>query len=136
MRVSSYEAEIIALQAGLDTILQLKLKGREIYIFTDSLSCIQQLATLPFNYRYTNAVVNVREMLAEIANTNEVEIHFIPSHTEEKIGQSEEIGKPAKDAADNGDEEVDHDPFLSFVQSRTSILSYGLYEGRKIWLRL
>ena len=111
--VSSYEAEIIAIQAGLDIIVPLRLKDRHIHFFTDSLSCIQQLATLPFKYKYTNAVVHsVTEKLAELTEQNEVEIHFVPSHTEEPIAQSEEIDKLAKDAALDGTE-VDHDPFVS-----------------------
>ena len=43
---------------------------------------------------------------------NEVEIHFIPSHTG-KITQNEEIDKLAKNAAELADDEIDHDPFTS-----------------------
>ena len=114
--VSSYETEIVALQTGLDSIIPLKLSGRSIHIFTDSLSCIQQLATLPFKYKYTNSVVvNVCEQLAELAEMNEIEIHFVPSHTEdlENIAQSVEIDELAKEAAQYGDDQLDHDPFVS-----------------------
>ena len=81
---SSYEAEIIALQAGLDTALSMNLEQRQIHIFTDSLSNLQQLHTLPYKYKYTNvAVKDVAEKLAElITKQNRVELHFIPSHTD------------------------------------------------------
>ena len=50
--------------------------GRQIHIFTDSLSCLQQLATLPYKYKYTNAVVNdVAENLAALTDKNTVELH-------------------------------------------------------------
>jgi hypothetical protein len=58
----------------------------------------------------------VAEQLAELAKKNEVEIHFVPSHTEEKIGGIDEIDKLAKNAAEIGDEEVEHDPFVSSYQ--------------------
>ena len=83
-------------------------------MFTDSLSYIQQLAALPYKYKYTNAIVNeVAEQLAKLTETNEVEIHFIPSHTEDVIEQSKEIDELAKHAAVLGDEEIAHDPFVS-----------------------
>ena len=47
---SSYEAEIIALQAGVNSLLELEPEGRHVHIFTDSLSCIQQIACLPYEY--------------------------------------------------------------------------------------
>jgi hypothetical protein len=58
-------------------------------------------------------VCEVAELLAELVNQNEVEIQFVPSHTEEKIAQSEEIDKLAKAAAEMGSEEVDHDPLVT-----------------------
>ena len=66
------------------------------------------------NILTSNAVVNeVAEQLAKLTETNEVEIHFIPSHTEDVIEQSKEIDELAKHAALLGDEEIDHDPFVS-----------------------
>ena len=79
---SSYETEIIALQVGTTSLIERNPEGRKIHIFTDSLSCLQQLATLPYKYKYTNAVVNeVAENLAALTDNNEIELHFIPSHT-------------------------------------------------------
>ena len=109
---SSYEAEIIALQSGLDAVLQLHPEGRHIHVFTDSLSCLQQLACLPYKYKFTNVIVkDVAEILAHLADTNEVELHFIPSHTS-KIRESDQIDELAKEAAVCGDD-IDHDPFVS-----------------------
>ena len=112
--VSSYETEIIAIQAGLESVLKLEPNGREIHLFTDSLSCIQQLASLPYKYKYSNTVVkNVAEQLAKLTEGNHVEIHFVPSQTENKIAQSEEIDTLAKYAAELGEEEIEHDPLVS-----------------------
>ena len=44
---------------------------------------------------------------------NHVEIHFVPSHTENKIAQCEEIDTLAKYAAELGEEEIEHDPLVS-----------------------
>ena len=55
---SSYETEIIALQVGITSLTEMNPEGGRIHIFTDSLSFLQQLATLPFKHKYTNAVVN------------------------------------------------------------------------------
>jgi len=57
-------------------------------------------------------VKDVAGKLADlITQQNSVELHFIPSHTN-NISQSDDIDKLAKQAAING-EEVDHDPLLS-----------------------
>ena len=58
-------------------------------------------------------VRDVAEKLAQLTNNNDVELHFIPSHTEDKIPQSEEINKLAKYAAELGEEEIEHDPLVS-----------------------
>lgn len=110
---SSYETEIIALQLGLETLLSMNPSERHIHIFTDSLSCLQQLHTLPLKYKYTNSVVvDVAEKLENLVSNNQVELHFIPSHTEE-IPESDEIDELAKNAAEVGDELIDHDPLIS-----------------------
>jgi len=110
---SSYECEIIALHIGLDTAIEQKIIGKTIHIFTDSLSCLQQLACLPYRYKYTNSIViEVAEKLAELVQDNEVELHFIPSHTKE-IVESDRIDDLAKGAATDGDDILDHDPFVS-----------------------
>ena len=89
-----------------------KPTDRNIHLFTDSLSCLQQLACLPYKYKYTNAVVvDVAEKLAQLAVENEIELHFIPSHTNE-IPESDEIDELAKQAACDG-HRIDHDPFVS-----------------------
>ncbi len=109
---SSYEAEIIALQSGLGAVLELNPEGRSIHVLTDSLSCLQQLACLPYKYKFTNVIVkDVAEILAVLADTNEVELHFIPSHTN-KITESDQIDELAKKASACGDD-IDHDPFVS-----------------------
>ncbi|KMS94673.1 hypothetical protein BVRB_016390, partial [Beta vulgaris subsp. vulgaris] len=109
---SSYEAEIIALQTGVSTLLELYPENRHIHIFTDSLSCLQQLACLPYKYKFVNAVVkDVAEKLAELSEDNAVELHFIPSHTH-LIEESDAIDELAKQAATNG-ELIEHDPLVS-----------------------
>ena len=100
---SSYEAEIIALQSGITSLLDLYPEHRHIHIFTDSLSCLQQLACLPYKYKFVNAVVkNVAEKLAELSEENEVELHFIPSHTNQ-IAESDAIDELTKQAAIDGE---------------------------------
>ena len=57
---------------------------RNVHIFTDSLSCLHQLSCLLYKYKYTNAVVaDVAEKLATITENNAMDLHFIPSHTDE-----------------------------------------------------
>ena len=51
--VSSYETEIIAIQVGLEAAKNESPNGRAIHLFTDSLSCLQQLACLSYKYKYT-----------------------------------------------------------------------------------
>ena len=109
---SSYEAEIIALQSGVSSLLDLYPENRHIHIFTDSWSCLQQLACLPYKYKFVNAVVkDVAEKLAELSEDNEVELHFIPSHTEQ-IAESDVIDELAKQAERDG-ELIEHDPLVS-----------------------
>jgi len=111
--VSSYETEMIALQAGLDSLASMNPSDRKVHVFTDSLSCLQQLATIPYKYRYVNAIVNdVVERLAELTEENTIELHFIPSHTD-KIPESDEIDELAKQAEMEGDDLIDHDPLVS-----------------------
>jgi hypothetical protein len=110
--VSSYETEIIALQAGLEALISQRPIDRNVHLFTDSLSCLQQLACLPYKYKYNNAVVaDVAEKLATITDNNTVDLHFIPSHTD-KIPESDTIDELAKEAAHDG-EEIQHDPLIS-----------------------
>ncbi|MEN9639129.1 MAG: hypothetical protein RLZZ262_997 [Bacteroidota bacterium] len=120
--VSSYETEIIAIQAGLEATLSVKPTERKIHLFTDSLSCLQQLACLPYKYIYTNAVVaDVAEKLGD------VDLHFIPSHTDQ-IPESDIIDELAKAAALEG-EEIDHDPPIStYKLSLRKILQNRLYK--------
>ena len=83
---SSYEAEIIALQSGISSLLEMYPENRQIHIFTDSLSCLQQLACLPYKYKFVHAVVkDVAEKLAALREDNEVELHFIRSHRLQKV---------------------------------------------------
>jgi hypothetical protein len=49
-----------------------------------------------------------------LTETIEIEFHFVPSHTEEPIAQSSEIDELAKEAAQTGEDEIDHDPFVSY----------------------
>lgn len=109
---SSYETEMIAIQAGLDVMKDEYPTGRKIHLFTDSLSCLQQLACLPYRVKYVHEIVaDVAESLAELVQANEVELHFIPSHTG-NIPESDVIDLLAKAAATDGIE-IDHDPFIS-----------------------
>ena len=86
-------------------------KGRIIHLFSDSLSCLQQLACLPYRLQYTHAIVaDVAETIAELVQDNEVELHFVPSHTG-NIPDSDVIDKLAKEAACDG-KEIEHDPFI------------------------
>ena len=74
---------------------------------------MQQLACLPYRYTYTNSIVTeVATKLAELVEDNEVELHFIPSHTKE-IPESDRIDELAKEAVMDGDDTLDHDPFVS-----------------------
>jgi hypothetical protein len=89
--VSSYETEIIAIQAGSEAAKSENPIGRAIHLFTDSLSCLQKLECLPFKYKYTNAAVaDDAEKLTELAENSTVDLHFIPSHTNE-IPESDAI---------------------------------------------
>ena len=125
---SSYEAEVIAIQSGLDIISEMNIEGRRIHLFTDSLSCLQQLACLPYKYQYTNAVVvDIADKLANLADENEVELHFVPSHTK-LIPQSDLIDELAKQAATDGDL-IDHDPFLTSY--RLTFKKFEKYKLRK-----
>ena len=118
--VSSYETEIIAIQAGLEAAIANNPIGQAIHLLTDSLSCLQQLACLPFKYKYTNAVVmDVAEKLTELAEKNTVDLHFIPSHTNE-IPESDTIDELAKEAVNEGDE-IEHDPPVSSFNIQTKI---------------
>ena len=118
--------QIIALQVGTTSLVEMNPDGRKIHIFTDSLSCLQQLATLPYKFKYTNAVVNVvAENLAALTDKNEIELHFIPSHTKE-IPQSDKIDELAKQAAITGDP-IDHSPLISSYK-----LAYKKYAKIKL----
>ena len=135
---SSYECEIIALNIGLDIAIEQEYQERHIHIMTDSLSWMKQLQSLPTRPRRVNNIVaECADKLAQLAQRNRVDIHFIPSHTDKSgnadgadtthgtrtksIGHSEEIDQLAKQAAKNGDE-TEHDPFLS---------SFKLHRKRK-----
>ena len=119
---SSYETEIVALHAGLTSLKEMTPEGRQIHICTDSLSCLQQLQSMPYKYKYTNAVVNeVAENLTNLTDNNEIKLHFIPSHTD-KIPQSDKIDALAKKAAESGDP-IEHSPMISSYK-----LAYAKYE--------
>jgi len=112
----------------LDIISEMNIEGRRIHLFTDSLSCLQQLACLPYKYQYTNAVVvDIADKLANLADENEVELHFVPSHTK-LIPQSDLIDELAKQAATDGDL-IDHDPFLTSY--RLTFKKFEKYKLRK-----
>ena len=125
---SSYETEMIAIQTGLDVVKAEKPRGRKIHLFTDSLSCLQQLACLPYKLKYVHEIVaDVAESLAELVQVNEVELHFIPSHTG-NIPESDEIDALAKAAATEG-REIEHDPFISTFKLEFRKLERRLLEG-------
>src|SRR5690348_16009584 len=48
---------------------------------------------------------------SQLVATNSVDLHFIPSHTN-NIPESDAIDALAKHAAEDGDE-IDHDPFIT-----------------------
>ena len=54
---SSYGAELCAIQIGLHNTIDLNPFNQSIHLYTDSLSCMQQLATLPYKPRYVNDTV-------------------------------------------------------------------------------
>ncbi|RAN68790.1 hypothetical protein B5P42_31365, partial [Bacillus sp. SRB_331] len=54
---SSYEAEIIALHAGLELAIDQRFVNRTIHIMTDSLSWVSQFQSLPIKPRRVYAVV-------------------------------------------------------------------------------
>jgi hypothetical protein len=114
---SSYGPEIISTAEGLDAlhdyILEHKMNmiGIPIHIFSDSMSWMKQLQTLATRPGLSSQIVNrVASILGWLTDVGaDVNIHFIPSHTESQgdivtgIGHSIEIDNLAKDAATNPD---------------------------------
>ena len=56
-------------------------------------------------------VIEVAENLAILTDNNDIELHFIPSHTK-KLPQSDKIDEFAKKAAESGDP-IEHNPLIS-----------------------
>ena len=109
-----------------DDISEMNFEGRHIHLFTDSLSCLQQLACLPYKYQYINAVVaDIADNLPNLADENDVDVHFVPSHTK-LIPESDLIDELANQAASDG-ELIDHDPFISSYR-----LKFKTYEKIKL----
>ncbi len=93
---------------------------KHIHVFTDSLSCLEQLNSLPTK---PNPVHNVIDNIAQCElhrKENEVHFHFVPGHAD--IGRNEEVDELAKEAREGiGDAaEVDHPPLLSSYKLRIS----------------
>ncbi len=111
------------------------LKRKTIRIFTDSLSCLSQLQSLPTKPKLVHKIIdnttkNIRKLTKQ---RNELHLHFIPSHVD--IGKSDEVDELAKKAAEDGaDVEIDHLPVLSSYKlhfrktSKENLLQY-LFEN-------